>query len=135
MGACAQKICRCTEAATPRQNRQSRPSIAFIQKLYRIEQHIKDQPPDERHRIRQQQAKPIIDKKFGEDSLSRTFMGLAEKLKRIQIEDVDKPVMQKIALEIDKDHLAILKKMSAEKSTTVGNLIRVSIRNFIEKDH
>ena len=34
-------------------------------------------------------------KKFGEDFLSRTFMGLAEKLKRIQIEDVDKPVMQK----------------------------------------
>ena len=37
-------------------------AIAFIQKLYRIEQQIKDQPPDERHRIRQQQAKPIIDK-------------------------------------------------------------------------
>ena len=74
-------------------------------------------------------------KKFGEDFLSRTFMGLAEKLKRIQIEDVDKPAMQKIALEVDKDHLAILKKMSAEKGTTVGNLIRVSIRDFIEKDH
>jgi transposase len=37
-------------------------AIAFIQHLYRIEQHTKDQPPDERHRIRQQQSKPIIDK-------------------------------------------------------------------------
>lgn len=37
-------------------------AIAFIQQLYRIEQTIKDQPPDERQRIRQQQAQPIIDK-------------------------------------------------------------------------
>jgi transposase len=37
-------------------------AIAFIQKLYRIEQQIKDQPLDERDRIRQCQAKPIIDK-------------------------------------------------------------------------
>lgn len=74
-------------------------------------------------------------KTFGEDFLSRTFMGLAEKLKRLQIEDVDKPAMQKIALEIDKDHLAILKKTAAEKTTTVGNLIRVAVRDFIEKDH
>ena len=37
-------------------------AIAFIQRLYRIEQSIKDQPPDERYRIRQQQSKPVIDK-------------------------------------------------------------------------
>lgn len=73
-------------------------------------------------------------KRMGEDFLSRTFMGLAEKLKRLQIEDVDKPAMQKIAVEIDKDHLAILKKTAAEKNTTVGNLIRVALRDFIEKN-
>lgn len=78
-------------------------------------------------------AKPRKDiKTIGEDFLSRTFMGLAEKLKRLQVEDVDKPTMQKIALEIDKDHLAILKKASAEKETTVGNLIRIAIRDYIE---
>ncbi|MBN1379745.1 MAG: hypothetical protein JXA04_10990 [Gammaproteobacteria bacterium] len=71
-------------------------------------------------------------KTIGEDFLSRTFMGLAEKLKRLQVEDVDKPTMQKIALEVDKDHLAILKKASAEKDTTVGNLIRIAIRDYIE---
>jgi hypothetical protein len=69
---------------------------------------------------------------IGEDFLSRTFMGLAEKLKRLQVEDVDKPTMQRIALEIDKDHLAILKKASVEKETTVGNLIRIAIRDYIE---
>lgn len=37
-------------------------ALAFIQKLYAIEKHIKDQPPNERYRIRQQQAAPIIDK-------------------------------------------------------------------------
>lgn len=73
-------------------------------------------------------------KSFGEDFLSRTFMGLAEKLKRLQIEDVDKPIMQKIAFEVDKDHLAIMKKLAAEKGTTVGNLIRVAIRDFVEKN-
>ena len=72
-------------------------------------------------------------KSIGEDFLSRTFMGLAEKLKRLQVEDVDKPTMQKIALEVDKDHLAILKKASTEKDTTVGNLIRLAIREYIEK--
>jgi hypothetical protein len=71
-------------------------------------------------------------KSIGEDFLSRTFMGLADKLKRLQVEDVDKPTMQKIALEVDKDHLAILKKASAEKETTVGNLIRIAIRDYIE---
>ena len=60
-------------------------------------------------------------------------MGLAEKLKSLQVEDVDKPTMQKIALEVDKDHLAILKKASVEKETTVGNLIRLAIRDYIEK--
>lgn len=73
-------------------------------------------------------------KRIGQGFFSRTFMGLAEKLKQLQIEDVDKPVMQKIALEVDKDHLAILKKLAAEKKTTVGNLIRVAIRDFIEKN-
>jgi transposase len=36
--------------------------LAFIQKLYALEKSIKDQPPDERYRRRQQEAKPIIDK-------------------------------------------------------------------------
>ncbi len=37
-------------------------ALALIQKLYRIEAEIKDQPPDERHKVRQQQALPVIDK-------------------------------------------------------------------------
>lgn len=37
-------------------------ALAFMQKLYRIENQIKEKPPDERYRIRQQDAKPIIDK-------------------------------------------------------------------------
>ena len=35
-------------------------ALAFIQKLYLIEKHIKDDPPDKRYQIRQQQAEPII---------------------------------------------------------------------------
>lgn len=72
-------------------------------------------------------------KKLGEDFLSRTFMGLAEKLKKLQVEDVDKPQMQKIAVEIDKDHLAMLKKYAAEQKVTVGSLIRRGIRELLEK--
>jgi transposase len=37
-------------------------ALAFIQKLYAIERHITDEPPDQRLSIRQQQAKPVIDK-------------------------------------------------------------------------
>ena len=37
-------------------------ALAYIQKLYAIEKQSKDRPPDERHQIRQQQSKPIIDK-------------------------------------------------------------------------
>ena len=37
-------------------------AIAFIQALYRIEAKIKDEPPDKRRTIRQQEAKPIIEK-------------------------------------------------------------------------
>lgn len=37
-------------------------ALAFIQKLYRIEAELKDQPPNERHNVRQQQARPVIDK-------------------------------------------------------------------------
>ena len=37
-------------------------ALAFIQKLYAIEQKIKDDPPDKRKEARQQQAKPIMDK-------------------------------------------------------------------------
>lgn len=37
-------------------------AIAFIQKLYAIEKRIKDQPPNERYRIRQLEAVPIIEK-------------------------------------------------------------------------
>lgn len=36
--------------------------LAFIQKLYAIETTAKNGPPDKRYNIRQQQAKPIIDK-------------------------------------------------------------------------
>jgi transposase len=36
--------------------------LAFIQKLYALEKAIKEQPPDERYRRRQQEAKPVIDK-------------------------------------------------------------------------
>lgn len=72
-------------------------------------------------------------KKLGDDFLSRTFMGLAEKLKKLQVEDVDKPQMQKIAVEIDKDHLAMLKKYAAEQKVTVGSLIRRGVRELLEK--
>ena len=37
-------------------------ALAFIQKRYLIEKQIKDEPPDRRYQVRQQQAKPIIDK-------------------------------------------------------------------------
>ena len=37
-------------------------AVAFIQKLYAIEKRIKDQPPDERYRVRQQESAPIIEK-------------------------------------------------------------------------
>ena len=36
--------------------------LAFIQKLYVLEKNLKNKPPDERKNVRQQQAKPIIDK-------------------------------------------------------------------------
>jgi transposase len=36
--------------------------LAFIQKLYVIEKQIKGEPPDQKYRIRQQQAQSIIDK-------------------------------------------------------------------------
>lgn len=34
--------------------------LAYIQKLYALEKVIKDQPPDERYRRRQNEAKPVI---------------------------------------------------------------------------
>ena len=37
-------------------------ALAYIQTLYAVEKQSKDQPPDKRHAIRQQQAKPVIDK-------------------------------------------------------------------------
>lgn len=37
-------------------------ALSYIQKLYAIEKQSKEHPPDERHYVRQQQAKPIIDK-------------------------------------------------------------------------
>ena len=37
-------------------------ALAYIQKLYAIEKQSKDQPPDERYQIRQQQSRLIIDK-------------------------------------------------------------------------
>jgi len=49
-------------------------AIAFIQALYRIEKKIKDLSVEERYRIRQQEAKPIIDKiqQWLQKSLSTT---------------------------------------------------------------
>lgn len=72
------------------------------------------------------------DIKVTDTVVSRTFMGLAEKLKKLKIEDVDKPQTQKIAFEIDKDHLAMLKKYAAVKGSSVGSLIRQAIREFLE---
>ena len=37
-------------------------ALAWIQQLYLLERQIKDDPPDQRYTIRQQQAQPIIDK-------------------------------------------------------------------------
>jgi hypothetical protein len=71
-------------------------------------------------------------KKAGDTFVSRTFMGLAEKLKKLKIEDADSPQMQKIAFELDKDHLAMLKKYATIKGITVGALIRQAIREFLE---
>lgn len=39
-------------------------ALSFIQKLYRIEISIKDKTSDEKHQIRQAQAKPILDKLY-----------------------------------------------------------------------
>jgi transposase len=39
----------------------ARQGLAFIQKLYQIERRIGDRPPDERHALRQQYAKPVMD--------------------------------------------------------------------------
>lgn len=39
-------------------------ALAFIQKLYAIEQRSKERPPDERRQRRQTQAQPIIDKLY-----------------------------------------------------------------------
>ena len=36
--------------------------LALIGKLYQIERQIKDMSPEQKHSIRQQQAKPILDK-------------------------------------------------------------------------
>ena len=36
--------------------------LAFIQKLYAIEKRIKDDPPDKRYQVRQDEAKPILKK-------------------------------------------------------------------------
>ena len=35
--------------------------LAFIQKLYKIERQIGDGPPDERHRIRQERSRPVME--------------------------------------------------------------------------
>ncbi|WP_269620928.1 MULTISPECIES: IS66 family transposase [Zhongshania] len=36
--------------------------LAFIQKLYAIEKKIKEEPPNKRYQVRQNEAKPILDK-------------------------------------------------------------------------
>ena len=58
-------------------------ALAWIQQLYRIEKQIKDDPPDQRYLIRQQQANPIVDnlKKWLDKSLlhvlPKTVLGKA----------------------------------------------------------
>jgi transposase len=58
-------------------------ALAYIQKLYAIEKKIKDEPPDKRHKARQEQAKPILEKlkKWMEKSLPtvapKTKIGVA----------------------------------------------------------
>jgi transposase len=39
----------------------ARQGLAFIQKLYKIERHMGDVPPDERHRIRQERSRPVME--------------------------------------------------------------------------
>ncbi len=73
-------------------------------------------------------------KKLGEQLLSKTFMGLADKLKRMQVEDVDKPLMQKIAFEIELAQFKKLKALAAEQDKTVGQLIRLAIKSFLEQN-
>jgi transposase len=36
--------------------------LAFIQKLYKIERQIREKPPDEVHRIRQERSRPVMEK-------------------------------------------------------------------------
>jgi transposase len=36
--------------------------LAFIQKLYKIERQIREKPPDEIHRIRQQRSRPVMER-------------------------------------------------------------------------
>ena len=36
--------------------------LAWIQKLYQIERQCQEKPPDERHRIRQERSRPVIEK-------------------------------------------------------------------------
>ncbi len=93
-----------------------------------------DEPEPESDAEAKSKNDPDDIKAAGDTVVSRTFMGLAEKLKKLKIEDVDKPQMQKIAFEIDKDHLAMLKKYASVKGqgATVGSLIREAIRQFLE---
>lgn len=39
--------------------------LAFIQKLYKIERQIREKPPDEIHRIRQERSRPVMEKLRG----------------------------------------------------------------------
>lgn len=47
-------------------------ALAYIQKLHRVEQKIKDEPPDKRFKYRQKESKPILDQlqKWLEKSLA-----------------------------------------------------------------
>jgi len=40
-------------------------ALVYIQKLYQIEREVAELSPDERQRIRQEQAKPILDEFHG----------------------------------------------------------------------
>ncbi|WP_185235349.1 IS66 family transposase [Teredinibacter franksiae] len=54
-------------------------ALAYIHKLYAIEKKIKDEPPDKRYQVRQEQAKPILDKI--KEWLDKSLQSVAPKTK------------------------------------------------------
>jgi hypothetical protein len=52
---------------------QAHQGLAFIQKLYKIERQIGDVPPDERHRLRQERSRPVMEamRRWLDDALGK----------------------------------------------------------------